>query len=392
MTTSFERRFGFPRAGVDLSNWRTRPFSAWSFQNVGEFVPSADIASGLAIEEDEAEPLGDLLALPAGTQPDETVGAFLKRSETDSLTIFRSGRLFGEWASPTCDVARPHLIFSISKSLTAIVAGILEMDGLLDRSRSVSHYVPEARGSAFEDATVQQLLDMRVSLDFEETYLDPDSMFARYRRAMLWNPLRPGDPVETLASVLFAIGKGAEDHGGPFRYRSPCSDVLGIVIERASGERLPELLKTRLLGPIGARGAAQIAVDGVGTARAAGGVSMTARDLARVGEMMRNGGMAGSRAVLSEAFVRDTTTGGDPDAWKRGDFNFLMPDGSYRNKWYQSGQPSGAFLGIGIHGQWLYVDPTRETVIVKFSSQTLPVDDALDKQCLSLFSTLSAAL
>ena len=123
-----------------------------------------------------------------------------------------------------------------------------------------------------------------------------------------------------------------------------------------------------------------IAVDREGTARAAGGISITARDLARVGEMMRQGGMGAAGRVVSEAWVRDTLTGGDKAAWKAGDMAHLFADGAYRNKWYATGHDSGAFCGIGIHGQWLYVDPEREVVIVKMSSQALPVDDALDRR------------
>jgi CubicO group peptidase (beta-lactamase class C family) len=116
---------------------------------------------------------------------------------------------------------------------------------------------------------------------------------------------------------------------------------------------------------------------------------MTARDLARVGEMMRCGGAAGRRQIVPEDWVHDTLNGGDAAAWKAGDFSFLLPDGRYRNKWYQTGFPGGAFCGIGIHGQWLYVDPATETVAVKLSSQPLPVDDPMDKECLDFFRALA---
>ncbi len=64
-----------------------------------------------------------------------------------------------------------------------------------------------------------------------------------------------------------------------------------------------------------------------------------------------------------------------------------VPEGRYRNKWYQAGD--GAYCGIGIHGQWLFVEPKREVVIVKMSSQPEPVDDALDQQCIAFFRRLA---
>jgi CubicO group peptidase (beta-lactamase class C family) len=230
---------------------------------------------------------------------------------------------------------------------------------------------------------------MTVSLDFDETYLDPASAFGRYRRATLWNPALEGAPTETMRGFIAGIGKGEGPHGEMFRYRSPNSDLLGIIVERASGARYADLMSETLWSPLQARRDAFVTVDAEGTARAAGGISVAARDLARVGEMMRQGGAVDGRQVVPESWVSDTLNGGDAAAWKRGDFSFLLPDGRYRNKWYQTGYESRAFCGIGIHGQWLYVDPAAETVIVKLSSQPLPADDPMDKECLDFFQAIA---
>ncbi|MEQ1950293.1 serine hydrolase [Mesorhizobium sp. CN2-181] len=390
---AFTQKFGFARADVGLGNWRTRPYSAWSFQNVAELVPSAEISTSATIEDETLEPLGPLLEqtvdVGAGS---ETVKSFLARSDTDTLVAMKAGNFVGEYNAPATDPAAPHIVFSISKSLTAILAGVLQDERLLDPAEPVTRYVPEAKGTAYDDVTVQQVLDMRVSLDFVEAYLDPESDFARYRRAMLWNPMRASDKVESLREVILSLPKADGPHGGPFRYYSPLSDMLGIIVERASGLRYADLLREKLWVPLRARGRCTVTVDSEGMARAAGGVSMTARDLARVGEMMRNGGMAGSRAIVSERWVRDTLSAGDKAAWKAGDFAHLLKDGSYRNKWYQSGFPNGAFMAIGIHGQWLYVDAEREVTIVRLSSQHEPVDDPLDQEALRFFEQIAVML
>ena len=166
---------------------------------------------------------------------------------------------------------------------------------------------------------------MRVSVDFVEAYLDPESTFARYRRAMLWNPQRPGDTPETLREVITSLHKKpGEEHGGAFRYDFPNSDLLGLIVERTSGMRYADFFREHLWIPLRAKGRCSVTVDSEGTARAAGGVCMTGRDLARIGEMMRNGGMAGSHGIVTEGWVRDTLTGGDRDAWKAGDFADLL--------------------------------------------------------------------
>jgi CubicO group peptidase (beta-lactamase class C family) len=388
--TEFEQRYGFRRNEATLANWRLAPYSKWSFQNAGEFVPSAGIAcADCAVESPAVDP-GTLLAQPVAIEGrQETVADFLQRSDTDAFVVMKRGEFVGDYFAPHMDHAAAHIVFSISKSLTAILAGSLEAEGLLDPAAPVTRYIPEAEGSAYGDAAVQHLLDMTVSLDFDETYLDPDSAFGRYRRAMLWNP---GSGQETLLPFILTIQKGLHPHGGPFRYRSPNSDLLGVILERASGRRYAELMRERLWLPLGAKRPASVTVDGEGTARAAGGVSVSPRDLARVGEMMRLRGVVNGRRIVPESWIRDTLTVGSEAAWKTGDFAHLVENGRYRNKWYQTGFDSGAFFAIGIHGQWLYVDPSTEVVMVKMSSQPEPVDDPLDRQCVAFFQAVSAML
>jgi CubicO group peptidase (beta-lactamase class C family) len=387
--TQFEQRYGFPRSEATLANWRLAPYSRWSFQNACEFVPSAGIACAEGGIESAAADPGGLLAQAIEIEGRrETVGDFLQRSDTDAFVAMRRGEFVADHFAPHMKPGGPHIVFSISKSLTAILAGSLQADGLLDPAAPVTRYIPETEGSAYGDASVQQVLDMTVSIDFDETYLDPDSAFARYRRAMLWNP----GGGEALLPFILTIQKGPHPHGGPFRYRSPNSDLLGIILERASGRRYADLMRERLWLPLGAKHPASVTVDGEGTARAAGGVSVTPRDLARVGEMMRLGGAIDGRRIVPEDWVRDTLTGGSHAAWKTGDFAHLVENGRYRNKWYETGFDSGAFFAVGIHGQWLYVDPAAEVVLVKVSSQPIPVDDPLDRQCVAFFQAVSALL
>ena len=157
------------------------------------------------------------------------------------------------------------------------------------------------------------------------------------------------------------------------------------MLERAAGGRLADLLSEHLWQPMGAGSNAMITVDRAGTARAAGGMSATARDLALTGELIRQKG----QGLLPAAFVDDLWAGGSRDAWKNGDQASLFPGGSYRNYWYETGQ--GELAAIGIHGQWIWVDPATATVIVKLSSQTLPVDAALDQAIVSMLRTVSRA-
>jgi CubicO group peptidase (beta-lactamase class C family) len=389
-SSAFETSYGFPRGDVRLSNWRQSPWNVWSFRHVSELIPTARIAATPGLVEEPPVGAEGLLGEEFAVGGERTsVGDILLKTSTDALVVMKSGRIVADIHAPNFTLQSRHILFSASKSMTSIIAGILHREGLLDLDRLVPHYVPELKSSAYADARIRDVLDMRVSLDFEETYQDPRGDFARYRRAGLLEPVAPGQPAETLIELLSSLKKGPGDHDGPFHYASPNSDVLGLVAEGASGQRFADLLATRLWQPLGARQDAYVTVDAIGSARSGGGICMSPRDLARVGEMMRSGGVANGRRIVSAEWVRDTAAGTPAGLWSPGKLAEWLPGGCYRNKWYQRRAGSDAFFALGIHGQWLYVDPRAEMVVAKFSSQPVAVCNDTKGLNLALFEALA---
>lgn len=162
-----------------------------------------------------------------------------------------------------------------------------------------------------------------------------------------------------------------------------------MIVERASGQRFADFVAARLWQPLGARQDAYITVDAAGSARSGGGFCMTPRDLARLGDMMRSGGVANGRRILSQDWVSDTITGSPVGAWSAAKLHEWLPGGGYRNKWYQTRAASNAVFALGIHGQWLYVAPSAEMVVAKFSSQPVPVNNDTKRLNLALFGALA---
>jgi CubicO group peptidase (beta-lactamase class C family) len=380
------------RNSVHLGNWREPENSGWSFHHVREIVPSAEIAASPAPSVLARKPRD--IGLIRFTAPDgksRSVREFFGESSGDGMIVLARGRIVSEWYSGTFNAHVPHLLFSVSKSFTALICAVLEHHGLLDPEKPVTHYVPEAAGSAYGTARVRHVLDMTVGIDFEEVYLSPGSPFARYREAMGWNlQSDPANPLD-LHSFLMTLPPDGKTHGDAFHYVSPNSDLLGLIAERASGQRFAELMESLLWNPMGGEHAASITVDRLGAARTAGGISVSLRDLARVGEMMRCHGFANGTQVIPGRFVDELYSHGDRGAWLKGDLQMLAPEGHYRNQWYVSG-PEGVMMAVGIHGQWLYADPRSGVTIAKVSSQPLPVDDPMDQVTLAAFAAIAAQL
>ncbi len=393
MTASSIMR-GFPPAKDDrvtLANWRTAPWCHWAFHHVRELIPTAAIRGrpGRCFETDAC----DVMDVEFTDEDNRTwtMREFLPHAATDAMVILRGGRVACEWYAGVQDGTLPHLLFSVSKSFTGALAGILVDRGLLDPDAPVAAYLPEVEGGAYgRGCTVRHVLDMTVSTPFEEDYTSPDTPYMRYRVVTGWNPVPEGREQGNLRDFLCELPLGVEPHGHAFHYVSPNSDLLGWVLERVSGRRLADLFTDLIWRPMGARGEADITLDPLGAPRSAGGISCTPRDLARMGELMRLRGVAHGRQVLPGWWVDDIFTAGDREAWTRGDLHRLFPDGKYRSKWYQTGD--GALAAIGIHGQWIYVNPEAETVIAVCSSQAEPVDDPLDHQRIASFAAVAEAL
>lgn len=372
-----------------LSNWRQHPHNVRGFAEVDRLVTTAPIAApGNAVPLPSGTPL-DLAAIAVdGT----SAAGLIDQSDTDGFLVLKDGTIVAERYGPAMSPATRHIIFSVSKSVTGALAGVLVERGELDPDAPVTRYVPELAASAYGDATVRHVLDMTVSIRFIEDYLDPRGDVARYRVAMDWNP--PGDfPYEGgLHHFLGTLQKDRAPHGERFEYVSPNSDLLGWILERAGGAPMAALLTRHLWGPLGAESDAFITVDRHGAARTAGGICMTLRDLARFGDMMRRDGKARDRQVIPAGWVADILTGGDAEAWRKGEMTGLLAQARYRSKWYVPLDRPGTLIAIGIHGQWIHIDRGAGVTIVKMSSQPLPVDDPLDIRILAMFRAISDAL
>lgn len=377
---------------TSLANWRTAPFNRSSFSRVREIIPTGNITCSPGGVDPLPRSTRNLAALaiksPLGSQT--TLADFIDNTATDALMVLRRGAVVYEWYRTPAAQAAPHIVFSVSKSITAILAGVLHGDGVLDPDAPVTSYIPEAHGSAYADATVRHVLDMTVSLSFIEDYINPDATFLRYRAASGFNP-RPAGSDLTLQKFLVTLEKDRHQHGEIFRYQSPNSDMLGWIIERAGRKRFHELLSERIWQPMGAAADAYVTLDPAGAPRTAGGICVTIGDLARFGEMLRNRGAAGGRQIVPGAWIDDIRFGGSTEPWLKGDMRNFMPVCRYRSKWYNR-TDADSFMAVGIHGQWLAIDHSADLVIAKQSSQALPVEDRVDHLHLAAFDALAQEL
>ena len=380
-----------PHGQVTVADWRAPGLCRWSFSHVRQLLPTAPMPP--AATPSRMSEMGQDLSGVVVSQDGTCLADYLAANATDAFIVMHRGRMVHEWYGGWGAPDRQHIVFSISKSLTALLAGVLVGEGVLDPDRPVTHYLPETKGSAYEGATLRHVLDMTVASGFSEEYLDEDGIFMAYRRAAAWNPPEEGATSEGLRRFLARLPSSDGAHGARFHYCSPHSDLLGWIIERAAGDGFAALMSHHLMQPTGLASEAYITLDTFGAPRVAGGICVTAVDLARLGEMVRCDGAVGTRQVVPETWIADMRTCDTRAAWQaQTDGPRHFPDGCYRSKWYQTGLPDNELCGIGIHGQWLWINPKREVVIVHLASQDAPVDPDARPGMIAMFEATARAL
>jgi CubicO group peptidase (beta-lactamase class C family) len=371
---------GFPPSEpnrVSLANWRKAPYCHWAFHHVREIIPSAEISN---------DPT-DVWELKPDTMDTSSLGIdnAMVSTDCDAIVVLHKDKLVHESYRNGMTSRDPHILMSVSKSMLGLVAGTLIERGELAESDLITKHLPEIENTAYAGATVRDLLDMRAGILFDEDYLATEGPIVDYRFAANWNPVPKDRVAADLRSFMSLLTETDGPHGGRFHYVSPNTDLLAWVFERASGMRYAELVSERLWKPLGAEAPGYITVDRIGGARAAGGKCLLARDLARVGMMMANGGQRDGKQVVPACWLEDIVQNGDPQAWKDGDFYNEMGqrDIHYRSKWYVNREAEPLIFGVGIHGQFLFVDPAKKLSVAWLASQGSPLDSPLFEQVLA---------
>ncbi|MFM9373722.1 serine hydrolase domain-containing protein [Streptomyces sp. Da 82-17] len=317
----------------------------------------------------------DGLTFAGPHQQPVTLPELLGLAESDALLVLHRGRLVHEQYLHGYEPHVPHFNASAAKSYLGLVAAVLAHEGQLDRGAQVAKYVPELAGTAFGDAQVDHLLHMGTSMSYAGRPYDKALEAQRYF-AVVAPRLRPygySGPDSIREHLATARATGAP--GVEFRYENGNVEALAEVLRRVTGVTTSELLSEVLWSRIGAEEDAYYLLDPEGAEAACGGFSATARDVARLGEMLRCGGAAGGRQIVPEA-VASTVVSGAPDGYaRRVRFPAAPPDSpaslSYHDLWWIPNDPYGSFLASGIHGQRLFVSPGLDLVIVHYASQVV---------------------
>ncbi len=345
------------------------PQIRWSLSHMRELMPTVAVWRGAGAPSDigiaarAGEARIDAMKFADLQGRQLTWADSLSETYTDGIIVMHRGKRVYERYVGALQAQRPHTCFSITKSYAATLAATLIRERVLNEDKAVSYYLPEMAATAYEDATLREVLDMQVGVDYSEDYADPQAHIWHYSRA------------------------GGLRARRVFDYKTVNTEVLCWVMKRATGVPLADMLSDRIWSRIGCEEDGYLAVDSIGVAMGGGGLNATLSDLCRFGELMRCEGAWAGKQVIPAEVVADIRRGADPGKFAGAGYT-LLPGYSYRNMWWVSHNPLGMFEGRGIHGQRLYIAPRAEVVVARFCSHPIATSAANDPVTLPAFAAL----
>lgn len=245
---------------------------------------------------------------------------------------------------------------SVVKSMTALLIGAAIQDGHIKHVEDpIVDYLPELKNSAYDGVRVRQLLQMTSGVAWNEAYTDPTSD----RRAMLEAQIQ--QTPDAILRLMAELPRAAEP-GAVWNYSTGETHVAGALVRAATGMSVADYLSQKIWQPMGMEYDASWWLESPQGLEVGGsGLSATLRDYARFGLFMLQDGIVDDKRVLPQGWMRDASTpllaGGEATPY--GYMLWIMPD--------------GAFAAVGIFGQWVYVNPKSNVVIVMWSAQPKPM-------------------
>ena len=377
------------------SNFFSFPKLRWTVCHIRELMPTKQVSRGIGAPVPMSyaldEGIDDVTFTPLGAEEPMTWKEALAANYTDGMLVLHKGEIVFEKYFGALDETGKHAAMSMTKSMAGLLAEILVVEGSLDETALVSSIVPELADSAFGSATVRQVMDMTTALDYSEDYSDPAADIWVYSKAASPLPKPTGYEGPNGYFEYLQTVKQEGSHGEAFGYKTINTDTLGWIVSRTAGQDLAHLLSERIWTKIGAEQDGYMTVDAKGTPFAGGGLSAGLRDLGRIGQLMLNGGELNGVRLFPAKVVDNICAGGDRAAFGKAGYR-TIPGGSYRSMWWVFHNEHGAYAARGVHGQTIYIDPSAEMVIVRFSSHPQAKNSYIDPTSLPAYQAVAEYL
>ncbi len=296
---------------------------------------------------------GKIYPLPEGKplEIDTDMDAYMKDQRTAALVIVHEGKVRFEKYGLDFHPGKRWTSFSVAKSITSTLVGAAIKDGYIKSiDDKIPDYIPDLRGSVYDDVTIKQLLTMTSGVKWNEDYGDPKSDVALFNA----HEAEPG--VDVTVSYMRTL-KRETPPGTRWVYKTGETNLIGVLISSATGKNVSEYLSEKIWQPFGMEQDASWLLGSTGHEISGCCIQASTRDFVRFGLFMLGGGIANGNPVLPEGWIAEATM-------KQADTT--RPGYGYGYQWWT--WDDGTYMARGIFGQGIFIDPRRKLVIASNSN------------------------
>jgi CubicO group peptidase (beta-lactamase class C family) len=372
---------GVAAGEIDPDDLARRPMFTWTqaerefgFAHWDRLYPAQVISRGPTVR---ALPQGAPLAgFEAGGAGDRQLQRNVEDFGLAGLVVLHRGQLRLEHYAHGFGAGGRWVSFSLAKSLTSTLVGAAIQDGFIGSvDDAVTRYIPELKGSVYDGVTLQQLLSMSSGVKWYEAYDDPASDFALF----YLTPVAPG--IDATVNYMKTLRRDAVP-GARWLYNTGESDLLGVVVSRATRKTLSDYASEKIWAAYGMESDASWTLDRTGQEHGGSRIQAGTRDYARFGQFILEGARINGQAVLPDGWLESAT---------RKQVDIGDPNAGYGYHWWT--RKSGMFNAFGIYGQQIHIDPARRLVVaVNSAAPNADFTKELIAARMALFDAIRAAV
>ncbi|MFV0974492.1 serine hydrolase [Bacillus paranthracis] len=360
---------------VTKKNWLDDPYLRWSYTHMKEFTLINDVKNKpdqIARFPSALQNLDDF-AVERRLGNTTPLKKLLDDNKTDAFVVVHNGQLVYERYFNGYNESESHGMASLAKVFTGAIIQSLAEENRIDLEKTADTYIKELKNTPFGKATLQQLMDMQVSVEYPTHGYEHPALENQDAQLYLASNILPRGKNYDGPMKIYDMLREAEETAPPgsdFSYDNGSAETLAWIIRTITGKSLAENVSERIWSQIGMEENAYYVTDETKVEQASAGLNATARDMARFGQLLLNNGEYNGKQILPSSITEDIKNVQEGEL-------AVGPGASisYHNQWWIPHNEQGAFEVLGSYGQTLYIDPKANMVIVHFSSNATPSNE-----------------
>jgi len=282
------------------------------------------------------------------------------------LLVLKDGKIAFEHYDFGADRTTHWMSMSMAKSVVSTLVGAAIKDGYIASvADPVTKYLPQLQGSAYDGVSIKDVLMMSSGVKWDETYVDPNSDRRKFLDLQIAST-KQGAIFDLLRTLPRAAPPGTK-----FNYNTGETVLIGEIVQSATRMHLADYLSQKIWRPIGMESDGRWWLDSPNGHEVGGsGILATLRDFGRFGQFILDGAKIDGRNIVPDWWLAEATSAKPIDG--------LAPPNGYGYQWWTiksetaGGVHEGAFMGRGIHGQYLYINPKHRVVVVGLAARSKP--------------------